>query len=61
MKTHQAYATKNGESKCSHCGEWIENGDDAVLMQPAESGDRGVETKALAIHGVLCMNCYKDL
>jgi hypothetical protein len=61
MRTHNGYTTKGGKSQCSKCDEWIENGDEAVLMLPSEVGDRGVETNAKAIHGVLCMTCYKEI
>lgn len=61
MNRHNGYTTKPGEAQCTKCEEWIAYGEESVIMEPVTVGDRGVEHKATAIHGILCMDCYDSL
>lgn len=62
METHQGYEGGSDGAKCSDCGEWIEPGEEAVLLLPAEVDEDGhVETNAMAMHGVLHKSCFEDL
>lgn len=62
MKTHQGYTAGEDGAVCSACGDLIEPGDDAVLMDPAEIQETGsANPKATAIHGVLHVSCFEQL
>lgn len=63
MKTHQGYTTKKGTGgKCSDCGDWIEVGDEAVIMAPAQIDEDGsARATALTIHGVVHKHCFEAL
>ena len=63
MQTHQGYTTREGTgAKCSKCSDWIEPGEEAVFMEPAEINERGQAVgKETAIHGVIHLDCFKEL
>lgn len=61
MDRHNGYSTKDGEAQCTKCGDWVEQGDDAVLLDPCVVTGNGTEMRPTVIHGILCMGCFDSL
>lgn len=62
MKPHQGYVGGDTGAICSECGDLVEPGSQAVLMEPVNINERGsAHVTAKVHHGLLCEPCYEEL